>query len=236
MRLNALGQPIGDDLAGWTPPPRPPRQPLAGRFCRLEPLDGSIHTADLFAASALDRDGRTWTYLPVGPFDSLEAYTSWVESSSASTDPLFFAIIDARSGRAAGVASYLRITPGSGTIEIGHLHFSPALQRTPAATEALYLLIARAFALGYRRCEWKCDALNEPSRRAADRLGFTFEGVFRQATVYKGRSRDTAWYAIVDRDWPAIERGFRRWLDPANFDPAGRQRAALGSLIADERQ
>ena len=171
-----------------------------------------------------------WTYLPYGPFPDLAAYRTWMEAKWLGTEPLFFAIVDAASGRATGVASYLRIDPASGAIEVGHLGYSPRLQRTPAATEAMFLLMARAFALGYRRYEWKCDALNEPSRAAALRLGFTFEGIFRQATVVRGRNRDTAWYSVIDAEWPALRAAFEHWLAPENFDADGRQRVRLSEL------
>ena len=228
--LNGLGQPIGPSVGDWAPPPHPPREPLTGRFCRVEPLDAARHGADVYAADSLDTDGRTWTYMAYGPFETLESYLDWAMKASESCDPLFHAIVDATTGRAVGVASYLRITPESGFIEIGHLHFSPLLQRTPAATEAMFLMMRRAFQLGYRRYEWKCDAHNAASRAAALRLGLSFEGIFRQATVYKGRSRDTAWYAATDGDWPALEVVFERWLAPSNFDEAGRQRARLADL------
>lgn len=229
-QTNHLGQPIGFPLPGWTPPPRPPREPMAGRYCRVEPLEPERHAADLFAANSLDTEGRMWTYLAVGPFATLDEYLAWMRASCRGDDPLFFAIVAQDSGRAVGLASYLRIDPKSGSIEVGHLAFSPLLQRTRAATEAMYLMMRRAFELGYRRYEWKCDALNEPSRRAAQRLGFTFEGVFRQATVYKGRNRDTAWFSVIDREWPALRAAFERWLDPANFDEEGRQRERLSDL------
>ncbi len=228
--LNHLGQPIGFALGDWQPPPRPPRQPLEGRFCRVEPLDPDRHAADLYEANALDVEGRNWTYLPYGPFQSLQSYLDWMNDRCRGDDPLFFAILDRAAGKAVGVASYMRIDPGSGSIEVGHINYSPLLQRTAAATEAMYLLMKRAFELGYRRYEWKCDALNAPSRAAAQRLGFSFEGVFRQATVYKGRSRDTAWYAAIDREWPELEAAFQRWLDPANFDTNGKQRIRLSEL------
>jgi RimJ/RimL family protein N-acetyltransferase len=228
--VNTLGQPIGVPVPDWTPPPRPSRDPMGGRFCRLEALDGERHAQSLFDANAEDREGRIWTYLSHGPFAGFDDYRAWVTQAAVSEDPLFFAIIDAATERAVGVASYLRIDPANGVIEVGSLNFSPRLQRTPAATEAMYLMMERAFTLGYRRYEWKCDALNAPSRRAAQRLGFTFEGIFRQAVVYKGRNRDTAWYAILDTDWPALRDAFRRWLDPANFDADGRQRISLRDL------
>ena len=182
--------------------------------------------------AAPTRTGRTGRTSRTGPFADFESYRAWLSESARTSDPLFFAVVETASGRAVGVASYLRIAPQYGSIEVGHLNFSPALQRTPAATEAMYLMMERAFRLGYRRYEWKCDALNAPSRRAAQRLGLSFEGVFRQATVYKGRNRDTAWYAAIDRDWPALQAAFSRWLDPANFDESGRQRVALSALTA----
>jgi RimJ/RimL family protein N-acetyltransferase len=223
-------QPVGFPVPGWTPPPRPPRAAMAGRYCRVEPLEPDRHAADLFAANAADTQGRIWTYLPYGPFETLEAYSAWMVADCLGDDPLFHAIVEATSGKALGVASYLRIAPVAGSIEVGHINYAPALQSTPAATEAMYLMMKRAFALGYRRYEWKCDALNAHSRAAAQRLGLSFEGVFRQATIYKGRNRDTAWYAAIDKDWPALERAFERWLNPGNFDPAGRQRVALSEL------
>jgi RimJ/RimL family protein N-acetyltransferase len=177
-----------------------------------------------------DTGGRMWTYLPYGPFDSETDYREWMTAACFGGDPLFHALVDRASGRAAGLAAYMRIAPASGAIEVGHVCYSPRLQRARGATEAMFLLMRRAFGLGYRRYEWKCDALNAPSRAAAERLGFTFEGIFRQATVYKERSRDTAWYAVIDSDWPALERAFDAWLDPANFDEAGRQRARLSDL------
>ena len=206
---------------------------MAGRFCRLEPLQPERHAADLFAANTADgrdADAKSWTYLPYGPFGSLGEYRAWMEASCLGDDPLFFAIVDLANGRPAGVASYLRVTPRSGSVEVGHLHFAPRLRRTAAATEAMYLMMKRAFDLGYRRYEWKCDALNAPSRAAAQRLGLSFEGVFRQATVYKGRTRDTAWYAAIDAEWPALRAAFEAWLAPGNFDEQGRQRVRLAEL------
>jgi len=228
---NTLGQPIGKQLAGWQPRPAPPREVMPGRFCRLEPLAAQRHAADLFAANAHDRDGRNWTYLPYGPFETPSAYSAWVEGASQGHDPLFFAVVDSRSQKAVGVTSYLRIHGDSGSIEVGHINYSPFLQGTTAATEAMYLMMERVFDLGYRRYEWKCDALNAPSRKAAQRLGFSFEGIFRQATLYKGRNRDTAWYAMIDAEWPALRQAFRAWLDPSNFDDHGRQRSSLRTLI-----
>lgn len=171
-----------------------------------------------------------WTYLSYGPFDSFGSYRAWMESSCLGSDPLFFAIVERATRRAVGTAAYVRIDPRSGSIEVGHLAYSPLLQRTPAATEAMYLMMERAFALGYRRYEWKCNALNAASRAAAQRLGLSFEGVFRQAAVFKGRNRDTAWYAAIDGEWPALRDAFSRWLGPGNFDEQGRQKIRLSAL------
>jgi len=222
--------PLGAIVKGWRPAERPPREAMAGRTCRVEPLDPARHGAQLHAANMLDATNRNWTYLPYGPFQSLDAYMEWLTSVAAASDPLFHAIVDAASGEAIGVASYLRIDPSAGSIEVGHINYSPRLQRTVAATEAMYLMMKRAFALGYRRYEWKCHWLNAASRAAAQRYGFSYEGTFRQARVDKGRNRDTAWYAMIDKEWPALDRAFRRWLDPRNFDAAGRQRTSLAAL------
>jgi RimJ/RimL family protein N-acetyltransferase len=228
---NDLGQPIGFPLAHWTARPRPPRSAMEGHFCRVEPIDPACHAADLHAANSLDREGRNWTYLPYGPFPRLEDYRSWLERENTGDDPLRHVVIDRRSGRAVGVASYMRIDPAAGVIEVGGINYAPPLQRTPAATEAMYLMMRRVFdELGYRRYEWKCDALNAPSRASAQRLGFKYEGMFRQATVYKARSRDTCWFSILDNEWPALKERFERWLDPDNFDATRQQRQTLASL------
>lgn len=203
---------------------------MQGRYCRVEPIDPARHADDLYRANALDPSKRNFTYLSVGPFDSFDAYVKWMTAARPVDDPLFHAIIDAATGKAVGIASYMRIEPGNGVIEVGHLNYSPLLQRKPAATEAMYLMMKRAFGLGYRRYEWKCDSHNAASRAAAQRLGFSYEGIFRQSGVYKGRSRDTAWYAIIDGEWPELERAFLRWLDPANFDEKGNQRLRLSEL------
>ena len=232
LDVNELGQTIGFQVDGWTPPPRPPREILDGRTCRLELLDAARHGADLHSANLLDADHRNWTYLPYGPFVRLDDYLDWVRSVAGKDDPQFHAIVDGGTGQAVGVASYLRIDPAAGSIEVGHINYSPLLQRTVAATEAMYLMMRRAFELGYRRYEWKCHALNAPSRAAAQRLGFSYEGVFRQARVDKGRNRDTAWYAMIDKEWPALDRAFRQWLHPSNFDRKGRQLTSLTALTA----
>jgi RimJ/RimL family protein N-acetyltransferase len=220
------------DLADWIPARRPRRAPLTGVRVRLEPLDAAAHASALFAAAqGPSADSRLWEFLPYGPFIDQRDFTAWVKANAAGDDPLFFAIVEARDDQAVGVASYLRIAPEDGVIEIGHIWFGAALQRTAAATEAIFLLARHAFdGLGYRRLEWKCDALNLRSRRAAERFGFCFEGVFRQHMIVKGRNRDTAWYALLDRDWAVARRAFESWLDPANFDTEGRQRRTLSEL------
>jgi RimJ/RimL family protein N-acetyltransferase len=209
---------------------------MQGAYCQVVPLEPTRHTADLFAANSKDLTGHNWTYLPYGPFANLADYQDWVAANAATDDPLFHALIDKRTKQAAGVASLMRIDAAVGVIEVGHIHYSPLLQRTPAATEAMYLLMARVFdELGYRRYEWKCDALNAPSRAAAERLGFNYEGLFRQATMYKGRNRDTAWYSILDREWPALKSAYQHWLHAENFDAAGQQKARLVDLIKAAR-
>lgn len=230
--VNSLGQPIGHVVPNWQPVAFPVREEMRGRFCRLEPLDADQHGQDLYQANALDKEGRSWTYLPYGPFADFSEYKNWLTQSAQGTDPLYFAIVSETTGKAIGVSSYLRIDPNHGCIEVGHLNFSPLLQATPAATEAMYLMMERAFDLGYRRYEWKCHSMNAPSRRAAQRFGFSFEGIFRQAVVIKGRNRDTAWYSIIDQEWPALRSAFHQWLAPTNFDDQGKQRLSLASLTA----
>jgi len=232
--FNHLGQPIGFPMPDWQPCPPPPRTPMDGRVCRVEPIDPERHAADLHAANMQDTEGRNWTYLGVGPFDTPAEYRAWMEQDCLGDDPLFHAIVDKGTGKATGVATYLRIEPKVGVVETGHINYAPPLQRTIAATEAMYLMMARVFdELGYRRYEWKCDALNAPSRAAAKRLGFQYEGIFRQATMYKGRNRDTAWFAITDGDWPALKAAFQQWLSPENFDADGEQRVSLSALTVN---
>jgi RimJ/RimL family protein N-acetyltransferase len=227
---NELGQPVGRTLDGFEPARLPRNEILEGDWCQLTPLSSKAHASDLFAAFAHDADGRDWTYLPYGPFADLSAFEAWLGSVEAAADPFFYAVLEKQSTRAVGLLSLMRMVPAHACIEVGHVHFAPAIQRTAAATEAVFLACAYAFdELGYRRMEWKCDALNERSRRAAQRLGFEFEGVFRQHLVYKDRNRDTAWYAITDREWPAVRRTQERWLAKTNFDPAGNQLTALGA-------
>jgi RimJ/RimL family protein N-acetyltransferase len=216
----------------WIPPSRPGREPLLGEHVLVRPIE----PADAPSLHAATREHpELWTYMGDGPYSSVDELRRSLESAAASEDPLYFAVV--RDGRALGRAAYMRITPESGVIEIGNIVFGPDLQRTTAATEAIYLLARHAFDdLGYRRLEWKCNALNAASRRAAERLGFTFEGVFRQHMIVKGRNRDTAWYAIVDGEWPAVRAGFTAWLSPGNLGAGGVQRAGLGGLIAQARR
>jgi RimJ/RimL family protein N-acetyltransferase len=231
--LNALGQPIGETVPTWTDRRKPPRAPMKGQYASTEPLDPRKHGRDLFEAVALDTDGRIWTYLPYGPFTTQQAYAGWMQMTCLGEDPQFHAILDNSTGKAVGVASLMRIDPKGGAIEIGHICLSPLAQRSRVATEAMYLFMKRVFdEVAYRRYEWKCDALNTPSCKAAERLGFSFEGVFRQATVYKGRNRDTAWYSIIDKEWLQLKMAFETWLEPDNFEAAGRQKQALSALTA----
>jgi RimJ/RimL family protein N-acetyltransferase len=229
--VNPLGQPIGFPVADWTPRERPPLAPMQGRYCRLEPLDVAHHAAQLYDAFSADREGRMWTYLPWGPFASVDAYRARAEAVIRMESRVTYTVIDAGSGKALGTASYLNINLTAGSIEVGAITYAPALQRKPAGSEAMFLMMRRVFdELGYRRYEWKCNSLNAASRAAALRYGFRFEGVFRQADVVKGHNRDTAWLSITDSEWPAIRAAFERWLDPANFDADGEQRLRLSNL------
>jgi RimJ/RimL family protein N-acetyltransferase len=232
--VNHLGQPIGFPVDGWSPRQRPPLTPIAGRYCRVEPLEIDHHAAELYEAYSADRDGHLWTYLPWGPYADFDAFLAGTKAGLQRENFITYAVIDAVSGRAVGVASYLNINLSAGSIEVGGIAYSPALQKKPAGTEAMFLMMRRAFdELGYRRYEWKCNALNAPSRAAALRYGFRFEGIFRQADVVKGRNRDTAWLSITDGEWPKIKAVFERWLDPANFDGDGKQRLSLSALTRD---
>jgi len=213
----------------WKPARPLSRVALEGELVRLEPVDVARHAGQLFAAQSSAPE--LWAYLPYGPFESETAFRVWLTERAATSDPLFYAIIERSSGRALGMASFLRVEQGHGVIEVGHIWYSPALQRTRLATDAMYVMARHVFDdLGYRRYEWKCNALNEPSRRAAVRLGFTFEGVFRQHMVIKGENRDTAWYSMLDGEWPAAKAAFEAWLRPENFDAEGRQLRSLAEL------
>jgi len=213
----------------WKPARPPSRVALEGELVRLELVDVARHAGQLFAAQASAPE--LWEYLPYGPFESETAFRAWLAERAATSDPLFYAIIERTSGLALGMASFLRVEPGHGVIEVGHIWYSPALQRTRLATDAMYVMARHVFDdLGYRRYEWKCNALNEPSRRAAVRLGFTFEGIFRQHMVVKGENRDTAWYSMLDGEWPAAKAAFEAWLRPENIDAEGRQLRSLAEL------
>lgn len=219
-------------MPGWTSRPAPSRAPVDSRYCRLEPLKADAHAVALYDAYSAFPDESNWTYLPYGPFASVSDYADWIAVIESVDDPIPFAILARPDDRPVGVAAYLRVNPPQGSIEVGHLCYSPALQRTAAATEAMYLMMRRVFdELGYRRYEWKCDSRNAASCAAAKRLGFRYEGTFRQAMVMKGRNRDTAWFSILDREWPDIRLALEQWLAPSNFDGAGRQRTRLQALM-----
>ena len=241
MSINELGQPVGPAVAGWTPRPRPEAAVLKGRYCRLERLDARQHAEQLFDADQLDGRGESWTYLPYGPFAAFADYRRWVEKVCEDPELVFYTIVStdpAAAGpehSAVGVLSLLRMQPETGVMEVGHVHYSPRLQRTRAATEAQYLLASHIFDdLGYRRYEWKCDALNAASRAAAQRLGFSYDGTFRQDKVVKGRNRDTAWYSMVDSEWPATKIRLTSWLSPGNFDVHGRQLTSLDTATTHD--
>lgn len=225
---------MSDDLKNWRPRPLPARKVLEGRYVRLEPLDAATHGDGLYAASTVtDADAR-FAWLPEYPPESRAAYQGWLDKAQASTDPLYFTVIDKASGAVAGRQTLLRIDPVNGSIEIGHIYWGPLIARTRAATEAQYLFMKYVFnELGYRRYEWKCNNRNSPSRRAAERFGFKPEGVFRQHLIVKGENRDTAWFAAIDKDWPALEKAYEAWLDPANFDEAGEQKRRLEDFRAE---
>lgn len=221
-------RPIGNRVPNWTAPPAPTGDILQGKYARLEPLSAEKHAALLFRA--YNGHDALWDYMPYGPFASASQYHRWVRDTVADKGHFFYAIKNLETGKYGGVASYLRIAPEAGSIEVGNINFSPELQRTRAATETMSLMMEWAFDAGYRRYEWKCNALNGPSRVAAQRLGFSYEGVFRQALVVKGRNRDTAWFAAIDREWPALREAYKAWLSPANFDPNGQQLERLSNL------
>ncbi|MEX3957493.1 GNAT family N-acetyltransferase [Trinickia sp. EG282A] len=235
QRLNEYGQAIGEPMSYWQSARAPGDQPITGRYCRLERVNVERHLDDLYEAYRAAPDARDWTYLSVGPFESREAYLDCLTALAASPDPLHYAVIDLSTGKAVGTLALMRIDKANGVIEVGFIVFSRRLQKTRMATEAIFLLMRRVFdELGYRRFEWKCDALNAPSRSAAARFGFTFEGIFRQAVVYKGRNRDTAWFSITDNEWPPLRAGFEEWLDEANFDARGMQRRTLRDCISGQ--
>ena len=223
---------MSTDLSHWQPRPFPPHEMLQGRFIRLQPLDAAHHGDDLWQ-ELQGPDPALWDYLPYGPFTERAAFDVWLAGHAASHDPQCYAVVEQTGGRALGLLAYLRITPKDGCIELGHIAFGAALQRTPGATEAVFLLARRAFdELGYRRLEWKCNARNARSRRAAERFGFSHEGLFRQHMIVKGENRDTAWYALIDGEWPQCRAAFQRWLAADNFDDGGQQISRLEELRA----
>jgi RimJ/RimL family protein N-acetyltransferase len=223
-----MGKDLGDLVLGWSVPVRPDDMVLQGRWVRLERLDADAHAADLHRA--FSGHEALWDYMPYGPFSSASQYHRWIKDTASSADPVFYAFRCMETGRCGGVASFLRITPDAGSIEVGHICLSPELQGSRAATEGLFLMMQWAFGAGYRRYEWKCNALNMASRRAAQRFGFSYEGIFRQATVVKGRNRDTAWFAVIDKDWSALQAAYAAWLSPSNFSIEGRQKEKLSDL------
>lgn len=228
---NAFGQPVGPPVPGWVPRERPAGTQLEGRYCRVEAVDAERHASGLYAAFSKAPDDRDWTYMAAGPFSDAVAYRTYLQKACAGNDPLHYAVIDKATGRAIGTLALMRIDVANGAIEVGSVMFSPLLKRTRISTEAQYLLMKHVFDdLGYRRYEWKCDSLNAPSCRTAERLGFRFEGIFSQAVVYKGRSRDTAWFSIVDGEWAALRGAFKNWLAPDNFDETGMQRKSLADF------
>ena len=239
MRIESIsdsnGHPVGLPVSSLEPAERPSGATLTGSRVRLERLSAEQHASDLFHALQSNPAGTMWTYMPHGPFETESDFIKWVSSIDNATDPLFYAIIDLATNKSVGIASYLRIDTHNRTVEVGWLTFSEQLRRSAAATEAMYLMATYAFELGYRRYEWKCNALNAPSIAAAERLGFSFEGVFRNAVIVKGHNRDTAWFGFTDGDWPAIKQAHETWLDASNFDEAGNQKSSLRDLTAPLR-
>ncbi|MFP2363951.1 GNAT family N-acetyltransferase [Enterobacter ludwigii] len=227
--FNEFGQPVGEALIDWQPRQHPSRVVLQGHYCRLEPLRVD-HAEALFSAYSLAEDTRSWTWLLREPDASAEAFAGWVESVRDLSDPIHFSVIDNQTQSPVGTLALMRIDPTNGVVEVGHVHFSSLLSRTPMSTEAQYLLMRYVFdTLGYRRYEWKCNSLNAPSRKAALRLGFQFEGRFRQALVTKGHNRDTDWFSILDKEWPALASAFEGWLATDNFTADGNQKRSLES-------
>ena len=221
---------FGEIVDSFSIPPHPKGISIEGKLVDLKPLIASEFAEELFISNAIDKEGINWAYLPYGPFDSQVDYAKWIKSFEEGDDPIFFAVISKKLKKAIGIASFLRINPTKGLIEVGHINYSPLLQKTTEATEAMFLMMKWVFDNGYRRYEWKCNALNLKSRRAAQRLGFSYEGVFRQMTISKGRNRDTAWFAIIDKEWAEIEKCFDQFLSESNFDNNGKSKVSLTSL------
>ena len=229
---NQLNFPVGESISNWTNRQLPPHTAMIGKYCLVDKLNIEKHSEKLFNAFVKDNSNKDWVYLPYGPFKSKEKFFEWLQMYCMSNDPLFHTIIDKTNNKPIGMASYLRINPKDGVIEVGHIHYSPLMQRQLIGTEAMYLMMKRVFdELGYRRYEWKCDSLNKRSCESALRFGFKFEGIFKQLTIYKGRNRDTAWFAIIDKDWPRVKQNYERWLDESNFNDDGRQKLSLRKLM-----
>ncbi len=226
---NQFNQVIGHRIENWMPKQKPRREIMLGNYCKLEPLDINSHTSKLFEAFQMNNQGETWTYLPFGPFNTEIEFKVWL--SKVTLEKLFYTIIDNKHNLPQGFASYHDIDLEHGVIEVGSIHYSKLLQKTRTGTEAMYLMMHHVFEeLDYRRYQWRCNALNKGSRTAAERLGFKFEGIFRQSNVFKGYNRDTAWYSIIDNEWPALKVKFQRWLDPSNFDTNGNQKVSLQAI------
>jgi RimJ/RimL family protein N-acetyltransferase len=231
LEKNEFNQVVGCYVENWVSPERPGNTILHGKFCILDPLEIHKHADKLFDSLSIDNQGESWTYLPYGPFNTCDEFQDWLQKTISDNDTLLYAILDIQTKRPIGIAGYLRINPEHGVIEVGHLHFSKLLKRTPIATEAMYLMMHYALEeLKYRRYEWKCHSLNLASRAAALRLGFTFEGIFRQSNVFKNRNRDTAWFSILDNEWPTIREKFKKWLQPSNFNSNGGQIVSLREI------
>jgi len=228
---NEFNQIIGSELHDLFPKESPQKVRMNGVYCILEPLDIAKHSTLLFDSLLMDNDGSSWTYLPYGPFTSCAEFQDWLNLTLSESDTLLYAILDSKNQAPIGISGYLRINPEHGVIEVGHLHFSKLLQKTPAATEAMSLMMHYAFeTLNYRRYEWKCNSLNQASKDAALRLGFTYEGTFRQSNVYKNRNRNTSWFSILDHEWPSLKKKLKQWLDPNNFDKQGNQKISLRDI------
>ncbi|CAK7192736.1 hypothetical protein COMNV_00942 [Commensalibacter sp. Nvir] len=236
VRLNAFGQPIGKELPNWRGARQPEKIVRMGRYCRLEPISALLHSKQLYLSFNQAADQRDWTYLLSGPFLTLTDYQTYLSHLETCRDPLHYAIMDMMTQQAVGTVALMRIDSFNGVIEIGSVIYSSSMKRTRIATEVIFLLLTYVFGeLGYRRLEWKCDALNAPSRAAAKRFGFTYEGLFRQAVVTRGRNRDTTWYSIIDSEYPALKRAYAQWLLPANFNAQGVQRSKLSKYITEQR-
>ena len=231
---NGLESLVSENLRDWQPRPRPERKAIDGRYVRLEPLSAAKHGDGLYEASSVSDVGGRFAWLPDYPPETRADFQPWLDKVEASEDPLFFTVIDKASGKVAGRQTLMRIDPTYGVIEIGNIYWGPIMSRKPAATEAQFLFMKYIFdELGYRRYEWKCNNRNEPSKRAAERFGFKFEGIFRQHLIVKGENRDTAWYSIIDKEWPALRKAYEVWLDPANFDGDGQQKRRLEDFRAE---